>query len=94
MLTGEDTNWVEWSPLPHVKGRYEELPPTAQPTFRVRVVEARCEACGARIRQPCTANAPRSRIARFAAAHASCRAASPPDDDAGLPVRASGLPDD
>lgn len=94
MPTSEVVKWVEWSPIPHVRGRYEELPPTARPTFRVRVVEARCEHCGARIRQPCTANAPRSRIARFAAAHAACRAASAPGDDAARPIPAAGLPDD
>ena len=72
--------WTEWSPLPHIRGRYEELPPTAQPTFRVRIIEAACLGCGARIRQPCTANAPRTRISKFAAAHQHCRAASPADE--------------
>lgn len=71
-----ETKWIEWSPIAHVRGRYEELSPTAMPTFRVRIVEAYCTICEQGIRQPCTANAPRSRIARFAAEHVKCRAAS------------------
>lgn len=73
-----EVEWIEWSPLPHVKGRYEPLLPTAQPTFRVRIVEAECTGCGARIRQPCTSNSPRTRIARFAAAHQGCKPAASP----------------
>lgn len=72
--------WVEWSPpkTPHVRARYEVLPGVTQPSFRVRIVEAVCTRCGSAIRQPCTMNAPRTRIARFAASHAACAAALTP----------------
>ena len=64
---------VHWRPpgARHVEASYEVQGPGAE---RLREVTMHCTRCGARAREVCAQNAPRTRIARFASRHLNCKA--------------------
>jgi len=75
---------MEWSPgfAVHVRGRYTKRTWDEDGTVIPQLVETQCLRCGTTWKTECQSGQVRRHIANFGAAHADCRAAKRPPNEA------------